>query len=263
MKNRKTVTSRKKRRAITAATWPLCAPRAKARWRCWVRRLLRSKLITTRATENTTCSRWLRAWKIVRSPASKLSTCARIFKQTHQASPISSALHAGIQECLAAETQALVLINRRGYSWSVLCRSCGASRAVRELQHLDDVSQEPQPPGMPLLRLAPTGAEAVPEMPVEIRLFLRRRLGASRGTTAQGVSRRANRAARSRHRANQAPVSGNARRFCRRSPRHFGWHANARQRPRFSARHAGRRNHRGFFAEHARIFAPRSAPSNC
>jgi primosomal protein N' (replication factor Y) (superfamily II helicase) len=49
------------------------------------------------------------------------------FQQTHQTSPISANLHAGIQECLAAGTQALVLINRRGYSWSVLCRSCGAS----------------------------------------------------------------------------------------------------------------------------------------
>jgi primosomal protein N' (replication factor Y) (superfamily II helicase) len=49
------------------------------------------------------------------------------FQQTHQTSPISAALHAGIQECLSAGTQALVLINRRGYSWSVLCRSCGAS----------------------------------------------------------------------------------------------------------------------------------------
>ncbi len=49
------------------------------------------------------------------------------FQRTHQTSPISAKLHAGIQECLAAGTQALVLINRRGYSWSVLCRSCGAS----------------------------------------------------------------------------------------------------------------------------------------
>jgi primosomal protein N' (replication factor Y) (superfamily II helicase) len=49
------------------------------------------------------------------------------FQQTHQTSPISAALHAGIQECFANGTQALVLINRRGYSWSVLCRSCGAS----------------------------------------------------------------------------------------------------------------------------------------
>jgi primosomal protein N' (replication factor Y) len=49
------------------------------------------------------------------------------FKQKQQASPISAALHAGIAECLAQKTQALVLINRRGYSWSMLCRSCGAS----------------------------------------------------------------------------------------------------------------------------------------
>ncbi|MBS1839509.1 MAG: primosomal protein N', partial [Acidobacteria bacterium] len=49
------------------------------------------------------------------------------FQQTHKTSPISSALHVGIQECLNAGTQALILINRRGYSWSVLCRSCGAS----------------------------------------------------------------------------------------------------------------------------------------
>jgi primosomal protein N' (replication factor Y) (superfamily II helicase) len=49
------------------------------------------------------------------------------FGKTHHTSPISAALHAGIQECLAQKTQALVLINRRGYSWSVLCRSCGAS----------------------------------------------------------------------------------------------------------------------------------------
>jgi primosomal protein N' (replication factor Y) len=49
------------------------------------------------------------------------------FQQTHQAGSISARLRAGIQECLAGGTQALVLINRRGYSWSVLCRSCGAS----------------------------------------------------------------------------------------------------------------------------------------
>ena len=49
------------------------------------------------------------------------------FQQTHKTSPISAVLHAGIQECLTNGTQGLVLINRRGYSWSVLCRSCGAS----------------------------------------------------------------------------------------------------------------------------------------
>jgi primosomal protein N' (replication factor Y) (superfamily II helicase) len=49
------------------------------------------------------------------------------FQSTNLTSPISSALHVGIQHALTNKTQALVLINRRGYSWSVLCRSCGAS----------------------------------------------------------------------------------------------------------------------------------------
>jgi primosomal protein N' (replication factor Y) len=49
------------------------------------------------------------------------------FQQTQKASPISQTLHAAIRECLSFQSQALVLINRRGYSWSVLCRSCGAS----------------------------------------------------------------------------------------------------------------------------------------
>ena len=49
------------------------------------------------------------------------------FQKTHQTSPISKALHDGITECLSFQTQALILINRRGYSWSVLCRSCGTS----------------------------------------------------------------------------------------------------------------------------------------
>jgi primosomal protein N' (replication factor Y) (superfamily II helicase) len=49
------------------------------------------------------------------------------FQQTHKTSPLSAALNQAIRDCLTQRTQALVLINRRGYSWSVLCRSCGAS----------------------------------------------------------------------------------------------------------------------------------------
>jgi len=49
------------------------------------------------------------------------------FRQTHQTSPISSRLREEIQACLNFKTQALILINRRGYSWSVICRSCGAN----------------------------------------------------------------------------------------------------------------------------------------
>jgi len=60
-------------------------------------------------------------------PAVEVLDLREEFKQTHQTSPISSRLQQAIQECLNFQTQALILINRRGYSWSVICRSCGAT----------------------------------------------------------------------------------------------------------------------------------------
>jgi primosomal protein N' (replication factor Y) (superfamily II helicase) len=48
------------------------------------------------------------------------------FRVRHRAQPISEALRAAIALRLEEKTQAMVLINRRGYSWSLLCRSCGA-----------------------------------------------------------------------------------------------------------------------------------------
>ena len=49
------------------------------------------------------------------------------FKATHRAGAISSKLENAIAARLAEGTQSLILINRRGYSWFVLCRSCGAA----------------------------------------------------------------------------------------------------------------------------------------
>jgi primosomal protein N' (replication factor Y) (superfamily II helicase) len=48
------------------------------------------------------------------------------FRRQHRAAPISETLRAAIALRLEQNTQAMVLINRRGYSWSLLCRSCGA-----------------------------------------------------------------------------------------------------------------------------------------
>lgn len=48
------------------------------------------------------------------------------FRAHHRAAPISEALRQAIAMRLAEKTQTMVLINRRGYSWSLLCRSCGA-----------------------------------------------------------------------------------------------------------------------------------------
>jgi primosomal protein N' (replication factor Y) len=49
------------------------------------------------------------------------------FKRTHRASAISSRLREAIAARLASGAQSLILINRRGYSWLAMCRSCGAS----------------------------------------------------------------------------------------------------------------------------------------
>jgi primosomal protein N' (replication factor Y) len=48
------------------------------------------------------------------------------FRQHLKARPVSEALRSSIALRLEEKTQAMVLINRRGYSWSLLCRSCGA-----------------------------------------------------------------------------------------------------------------------------------------
>jgi primosomal protein N' (replication factor Y) len=48
------------------------------------------------------------------------------FRAHHRAAPISEALRQAIAMRLAEKTQTMVLINRRGYSWSLLCRSCGS-----------------------------------------------------------------------------------------------------------------------------------------
>ncbi len=49
------------------------------------------------------------------------------FRRTHLGGPVSQKLRAAIAERLEQGTQALVLLNRRGYSRFALCRNCGAA----------------------------------------------------------------------------------------------------------------------------------------
>lgn len=48
------------------------------------------------------------------------------FRREHRATPVSESLRQAIALRLEEKTQAMVLINRRGYSWSLMCRGCGA-----------------------------------------------------------------------------------------------------------------------------------------
>ncbi len=49
------------------------------------------------------------------------------FRRTHNTAPISQNLREALACELSAGRQSILLINRRGYSWFALCRSCGAS----------------------------------------------------------------------------------------------------------------------------------------
>src|SRR6266851_9822856 len=80
-------------------------------------------------------------------------------------------------------------------------------RTVRELQHLDDASQTPQPAGMPLLRFDPADTEAMSKMPVEVCLFFWRRLRASGRETSQRISGCAYRTAGPGYGADEEAVS--------------------------------------------------------
>jgi primosomal protein N' (replication factor Y) len=47
------------------------------------------------------------------------------FRETHTQVPVSRRLHQEIETQLVNRQQTMILLNRRGYSWFLLCRSCG------------------------------------------------------------------------------------------------------------------------------------------
>jgi primosomal protein N' (replication factor Y) len=50
------------------------------------------------------------------------------FRQTFTKIPISRRLKAEIETQLASKAQTMILLNRRGYSWFLLCRACGETQ---------------------------------------------------------------------------------------------------------------------------------------
>ncbi len=50
------------------------------------------------------------------------------FRRTHTQAPVSRRLQQEIQSQLAQRQQTMILLNRRGYSWFLLCRSCGQTQ---------------------------------------------------------------------------------------------------------------------------------------
>ena len=116
--------SNRKRLAITAAMSPWCARGRRGRSRCWGRLRRASKAGTTRNGEIQSCYTWRSGWE----PADAASgDCghAQEFLETRKQATFSRKLLEEIDERLSAGEQAMLLLNRRGFSSFMVCRACG------------------------------------------------------------------------------------------------------------------------------------------
>ena len=173
------------------------------------------------------------------------------FQQTQLTSPISKALHDGIAESLSFQTQALVLINRRGYSWSVLCRSCGASVqcancSISMTYHKNRNRLECHYCGslQPVPKICPKCQSKYIYFFGEGSEHLEERLRKEfPGARIARLDRDTVRTKQQYQETLGAFASG--------ALGHPRGHADARQRPRFPARHDRRRGFRGLFPQHA------------
>ena len=83
------------------------------------------------------------------------------FQETGHEQVISRKLAAEIKERFDRKEQVMVLLNRRGYSPVVLCRTCGKKLECQELRHRPHSSQAGTQDGLPLLRLHRACAESL------------------------------------------------------------------------------------------------------
>ncbi len=74
-------------------------------------------------------------------PAVELIDMRREFLETGRDQLFSRSLVEETRQALERGEQALILLNRRGYSFAVICRACGEKAGMPELRDLADASQ--------------------------------------------------------------------------------------------------------------------------
>ena len=173
------------------------------------------------------------------------------FQETGKEQLFSRSLVEQTSAALDRGEQALILLNRRGYSFAVICRACGEKL---ECQNCAISLTHHKPPArMPELRAPASGwsattaatprvgAGALPQVRQRASLLPGRGFAAGRRAAGGDFSHGAHRPHGSRHgaRALRSGTTAGAAALGRDQP--AGGHADDRQGPRHSRRHAGGR----------------------
>ena len=185
------------------------------------------------------------------------------FRREHRAPPVSEALRAAIALRLEEGTQAMVLINRRGYSWSMLCRSCGSVVQCQNCSIALTYHKSRQRLECHYCGYSHSPAEAVPEVPrANICISWATAPSASMNICASSFPTRASRAST----ATPCAPSANTSRCSAPLPTARSTSSWARKwSPRATIFSASRSWAwlPPISRSAARIFAPPSAPSSC
>ena len=125
-RNTSTLTSRRKRRATTRATWPSCAARWKARGgRARLGHAFAGEFLQLSQRANTRCSKCPSAWTTRRCRSCASWTCGRRCAAGKGIPIFSPQLKEAITQRLERGEQTILFLNRRGYSTSLQCPQCG------------------------------------------------------------------------------------------------------------------------------------------
>ena len=175
---------------------------------------------------------------------------------------ISRPLHTALEEVLRRGEQALLFLNRRGYSRAVFCLFCGQVFQCRHCSVALTHHQDQDRLVCHYCGYTEAVPDAVPPMPVQRHQTLRggHRKGGIGGETA--FPHRPGGPPGPGYGPEQRPGPQGLASLCRRGPGLPGGHPDDHQGPPFPPGHAGGGHRRGHSASSSRSIMPGSAPSS-
>ncbi len=114
-------------------------------------------------------------------PSVEIIDMRQEFLETRQQRPVLPPHDRSPRRAPRAGEQTIVLMNRRGFSASVACRSCGERVQCVQLRRRPHLPPPRQPPALPLLQLRPARPPDLPQVQQRTHLLPRRRQRDGRG----------------------------------------------------------------------------------